>query len=96
MSLASPVQLRPPPVVPWLTAPSPGWGGRQELEQHLSRLSATEFACLVCQYRGAQKHHVLNHIEAKHMKVSQHNCDICGKECPTRNAMYAHKSRTHK
>merc|ERR1712083_166907 len=33
-------------------------GLREELLQYLGKLSSTEFICLVCQYRGAQKHHV--------------------------------------
>ena len=76
------------------TTGSPGL--QEELMQYLDKISPSEFICLVCQYRGAQKHHVLNHIEAKHMKVAVHTCDICGRQCPTKNALYAHKSRTHK
>ena len=71
-------------------------GLQEELMQYLDKISSSEFVCLVCQYRGAQKHHVLNHIEAKHMKVAVHTCDTCGRQCPTKNALYAHKSRTHK
>ena len=59
-------------------------------------LPRSSYAWSVNQYRGAQKHHVLNHIEAKHIKVVIHTCDVCGRQCPTRNALYAHKSRTHR
>ena len=68
----------------------------EELLQYLGKVCPSEFVCLVCQYRGTQKHHVLNHIEAKHIKVVIHTCDVCGRQCPTKNALYAHKSRTHK
>ena len=71
-------------------------GFQAEIMQYLSKVSATEYTCLECDYKGAQKHHVLNHIEAKHMKVATYHCDYCGKQCPTRNALYAHKSRAHK
>jgi len=70
-------------------------GFQEEILQYLNKVSPTEFSCLVCHYKASQKHHVLNHIEAKHLKVAQYHCNICGKECPTKNAMYAHKSRTH-
>lgn len=66
-----------------------------EFASYLVKISATEFACQICQYKATKRHHVLNHIEAKHGN-STYNCDYCTYVCRTKNALHAHKSRTHR
>ena len=72
------------------------YADRQEYICRGIKKSGSQWECLLCHtfYKSRQK--AFNHIEAKHMKVAVHTCDTCGRQCPTKNALYAHKSRTHK
>jgi len=67
------------------------------LEEHMQKLSSDSFLCLICNYHAKQSHHIINHIEAKHMQSnSRYQCDQCSQLCPTKNAFNAHKSRKHR
>jgi len=70
---------------------------KSSLEEHMQKLAADSFLCLICNYQARQSHHIINHIEAKHM-LSGHTyqCDQCDQVCPTKNALNAHKSRKHR
>ena len=67
-----------------------------EVANYLVKLSPVEFACQICHYKATKRHHVLNHIEAKHVQNSTYTCDHCNYVCHTKNALHAHKSRTHR
>ena len=70
--------------------------GMSEVAHYLVKLSPTEFACQICHYKATKRHHVLNHIEAKHVQNSTYNCEYCTYVSQTKNALHAHKSRTHR
>jgi len=67
-----------------------------EVAEFLVKVSSNEYACQMCQYRATKRHHVLNHIEAKHVQNTTYRCDYCTYVCKTKNALQAHKSRSHK
>ena len=70
---------------------------KTSLEVHMEKISSDSFICTICHYHARQSHHILNHIESKHMN-SGHSylCDQCDQVCPTKNALNAHKSRKHR
>jgi epoxyqueuosine reductase QueG len=70
---------------------------KSSLEEHMQKLAADSFLCLICNYQARQSHHITNHIEAKHMHSGHtYQCDQCEQVCPTKNALNAHKSRKHR
>ena len=67
------------------------------LEHYVKKLPTGEYLCCLCNYQASRRHHITNHIEAKHMQSNfSYHCDICSKVCPTKNALNAHMSRKHK
>ena len=51
--------------------------------------------CRVCGKEGHPKT-IQDHIEAKHLEGISIPCALCGKTCPSRNALISHKSRYHR
>ena len=51
--------------------------------------------CQVCDYVTKQKGALFEHVESKHTLSVGYNCHVCGKFCPTRNALRSHVSRQH-
>ena len=51
--------------------------------------------CQVCDYVTKQKGALFEHVESKHTLSDGYNCHVCGKFCPTRNALRSHVSRQH-
>ena len=51
--------------------------------------------CQVCDYVTKQKGALFEHVESKHTLSGGYNCHVCGKFCPTRNALRSHVSRQH-
>jgi len=82
--------------MPMQGAGADGNKGMNEVSKYLVKLSPVEFACQLCHYKATKRHHVLNHIEAKHVQNSVYTCDYCDYVCHTKNALHAHKSRTHR
>jgi len=70
---------------------------KTSLEVHMEKISSDSFICTICHYHARQSHHILNHIESKHMNGGHsYLCDQCDQVCPTKNALNAHKSRKHR
>jgi len=69
---------------------------KSTLEQYMKKLPTGEYLCLHCNYQASRRHHMTNHIEARHMQSNFYQCDICSTVCPTKNALNAHRSRKHK
>ena len=51
--------------------------------------------CNLCGKMG-MKSVVMNHIESRHINAIRRECDICGKNFKTRNALSSHKAIRHK
>jgi hypothetical protein len=82
--------------MPMQGAGADGNKGMLEVANYIVKLSPFEFACQICQYKASKRHHVLNHVEAKHVQNSTYNCEHCDYVCHTKNALHTHKSRTHR
>ena len=54
------------------------------------------FFCGLCHKNLKSKQHMLNHIEANHVKGVQHICAECGLRFKTRSNLYSHKNKMHK
>ena len=50
--------------------------------------------CHDCSYFSSSSSTVRRHIESKHLNIF-YNCEVCGKQAPTKHALYMHKSRNH-
>ena len=57
--------------------------------------SSSGYGCTDCSYTARDRHAISLHIEAKHVTNYCLNCPICGRICPTREAMRKHISRNH-
>ena len=54
-----------------------------------------QWECMFCGRQSKVKTNILEHIEASHMETPGYSCEICNKDCRTRNALRAHKHRSH-
>ena len=54
------------------------------------------YSCSECSYSSSNNRNVANHIEARHVTTAGAECPLCGKLCPTREALRKHVSRSHK
>ena len=54
------------------------------------------FKCKLCGYIATKRQRISYHVEAKHMDSPGYECDLCQKFCPTKNALFIHKSRFHR
>ena len=54
------------------------------------------YHCQDCSYSSHNKRLVVNHVEAKHITTCGVQCQFCKKNCPTREALRKHISRSHK
>lgn len=52
--------------------------------------------CLHCSFSSKHRHHVKNHVEARHIDSGGFICPECSTVCPTRKALAMHNSRKHK
>ena len=55
----------------------------------------TIFSCSACEYTANTKQRIEYHYDSKHSS-NTYPCSICGKICPTKNALFVHKSRNHR
>ena len=62
----------------------------------LDEIGNSIWACTDCDHSSKNKHHVLEHIEAKHVVSAGYHCIACDKMCPTKNALRKHNFRYHK
>ena len=62
----------------------------------MTKCATGDWVCVDCDYTHSKKQKLQYHIEAKHINSPGHACDICEKICPTKNALYLHRSRYHK
>ena len=65
------------------------------IESKIIRLGTQSFQCAACDFQAKLKSTVSNHIESKHIRHAGVTCEICGKQCATRQALRMHKSRDH-
>ena len=54
-----------------------------------------QWECMFCGRQSKVKTNIFEHIEASHMETPGYTCEICTKHCRTRNALRAHKHRSH-
>ena len=53
------------------------------------------YGCTDCDYTARDRHAMSLHVEAKHVTGYSLNCPVCGRVCPTREALRKHLSRNH-
>ena len=53
------------------------------------------YSCLECGYQSKHRHNVIDHVEAKHVRI-QYRCDQCSYVCNGRNPLRVHKYRRHR
>ena len=70
----------------------------ETVSQYLEKAEDGTYKCNLCDNFSDKKykHHVQNHIEAKHLEGISLPCHLCGKILRSRKALENHKSRTHK
>lgn len=66
-----------------------------EIDAKYERLG-TDWRCLDCTFASRNRHHVIEHIEAKHVDHPGYVCGECGVTLRNRSALRSHKSRYHK
>lgn len=49
------------------------------------------FECDICKKNLSSKYSLQTHMNAKHLKIPIYKCEICGKECYTKEAVRVHK-----
>ena len=62
----------------------------------IAELESGLYNCTICDYQAKTKQRMENHIEAKHSDSPGYICDICQRFCPTKNALFIHKTRHHR
>merc|ERR1719220_247836 len=76
-----------------------GADGNKELDSYIkSKMQKSvdgQWECMFCGRQSKVKTNILEHIEASHMETPGYSCEMCNKHCRTRNALRAHKHRSH-
>ena len=61
----------------------------------MQKTEGGDWQCCYCGRQSKVKTNIFEHIEASHMETPGYLCEICNKHCRTRNALRAHKHRSH-
>merc|ERR1712059_49630 len=54
------------------------------------------YFCAVCQKSLKMKQHMINHVEANHVRGVVHTCGECGAKMKTRSSLVVHKNKSHR
>jgi len=77
-----------------------GWEVDALIASKMERLEtgekAGEWKCKLCDFVHKYKQRTSQHIESRHISSEGNVCEICFKNCPTRNALRVHKFRNHR
>ena len=70
--------------------------GESDFEKYMktnsTRIEGGRWSCFLCGKLTTHIGNMRQHFETHHCGTQvQYNCDICGKECRTRNALACHK-----
>lgn len=66
-----------------------------EVLSKMYRDTNSSWHCSICSYAAKLKGDVRKHVESKHVQTNGYTCNVCGKFCPTSNALQTHRSRHH-
>ena len=54
------------------------------------------WTCNQCSFNSPYATTMTNHVEARHLRSTDgYSCQLCGKHCPTKNALKCHTYRVH-
>ena len=72
------------------------YGLEQDILSKIRDDASSIWQCIICSYSSRYKGDVKKHVEAKHIQSGGYNCEICGKYCPSINALKSHNARNHR